>query len=165
MRKIFLSGKLGKGKFLLVDNYNFGMFCYFSWSLDSHGYALAYVRGSGAKNMKRIKAHQIVMTTPKGMQVDHINGNKLDNREENLRICTNQQNCWNKKAMGNTSKYKGVCWNTAKQKWMTQIRAKGKHLYLGLFDNEIEAAKIYNENARKFFGEFSKLNEIPCVQL
>jgi len=104
--------------------------------------------------------HQVIMTPPSGMEVDHINGNGLDNRRINLRLCTHHQNCMNnRKERGRSrrypSKFKGVSWHTQSGKWRARIQ--GEHL--GCFNYEIEAALAYNEAARRRFGEFANLNE------
>ena len=97
----------------------------------------------------------------KGTQVDHINGNPLDNRRANLRICTNTTNNWNKeKTKANTSGYKGVNWAKAAHKWEACIKANGIKHYLGLFTDKKEAAQKYNEAALKYHGKYAKLNEI-----
>ena len=93
-------------------------------------------------------------------QIDHINRNPSDNRIENLRECTQSQNCMNsrKKRKGFSSKYKGVCWYKPSKKWQAVIQLNKKQIYLGRFDTKIEAAKVYDEKAIELFGEFAKLN-------
>jgi len=107
-----------------------------------------------------VMLHQIIMGI--GKQIDHINGNGLDNRKCNLRFCNHAQNNWNsKKNITNTSGFKGVCWSKEKKKWIASIRVNGYQYYLGYFDNLIKAAKTYNRAAKKYHGEFAKLNRIP----
>ena len=115
------------------------------WCLDKDG----YVWGSHSQRMQRV-----IMNAPKGFVVDHINGNKLDNRKSNLRICTVKNNLQNKSISKSkkSSVYKGVYKNG--KGWIAQIR----HKHLGFFQSEKEAAMVYDENAKKLFGEFSKLN-------
>jgi hypothetical protein len=104
--------------------------------------------------------HRLIMNTPKGMDTDHINGDSLDNRRCNLRICTHAQNQRNlKKILGN-NKYKGVSLFKKTQKWRARIQINRMGLHLGYFDTEEEAAKAYNEAAEKHFGEFSRINII-----
>ena len=84
--------------------------------------------------------------TSKNNQIDHININPLDNRIENLRVATHSQNQRNRNKLKNcSSKYKGVYWNKQRNKWEARIRIDGKKKYLGLFDNEQEAAEAYKK--------------------
>jgi hypothetical protein len=103
--------------------------------------------------------HRVILNAPKGLMVDHINHDTLDNRKENLRIVTNQQNTFNQKLKNHSSKYKGVTWNSNSEKWCARIR-HNKPIYLGLFKDEKEAGMAYNEGAKKYFGEFALLNDI-----
>lgn len=101
------------------------------------------------------------MNCPKEMQVDHINGDRLDNRKDNLRICTEKQNRQNrKKISGKTSKYKGVHWNKLNKNWRARIIINDKSIDLGSFKKEIQAAKVYNKAALTYFKEYAKLNRI-----
>ena len=101
---------------------------------------------------------------PKGYVVDHINGNKLDNRKQNLRFVTQQQNCFNSKRKKphpnskNPSHYKGVSWRNDRNKWRSTITKDGKRIYLGLFENAQDAALAYNKAAKKYHGKYAKLN-------
>ena len=93
--------------------------------------------------------------------IDHIDNNKQNNAINNLRWCNRQQNNQNKTKQSNTSsKYKGVTWDKSISKWKAQIMKDGKNKHLGLFDTEREAARIYNEKANEYFGEFANLNVI-----
>lgn len=107
------------------------------------------------------RLHRLIMGAPDNMVVDHINGITTDNRKSNLRICTISENVKNQ-CMGkrNKSGYKGVYFHSGRNKWHTQIRANGKRIHIGYFDNKEEAAKAYNEAAIKYHGEFAKLNNI-----
>lgn len=93
---------------------------------------------------KRLQAHRVIFALHHGYlpeQVDHINGNKSDNRIENLRAATNAQNHWNTGLRStNKSGVKGVHWNKAASKWSAECRANGKINYVGLFDNLDDAA-------------------------
>ena len=91
---------------------------------------------------------------------DHINGNRLDNRKCNLRLCEVTQNLRNKKKSANkSSKYKGVQWDKRAEKWRGRIKTE-KDVHLGFFNSEIDAAIKHNEVALIYFGEFAKLNQI-----
>jgi hypothetical protein len=102
------------------------------------------------------------MATPKGKDTDHINGDTLDNRRCNLRVCSHQQNISNRKKQRNptTSQYKGVHLDKARGKWHAKLRSHGRMVHIGYFTSEEDAAQAYNEAARKHFGEFARLNVI-----
>lgn len=112
-------------------------------------------------NGKKTSLHRLLMGEPKGKVVDHIDGNALNNKRSNLRICTHKQNMRNKKKTnkGSSSQYKGVTFHKKSQKWRANITIK-KVKYLGQFDSEVQAAKKYNEAAIKYYGEFARLNVI-----
>ena len=102
--------------------------------------------------------HPELRDNPK-LMVDHINGDKLDNRKENLRLATNQQNQMNSKPHKNsTSKYKGVSWDKSRNKWIVLIKIGNKRKHIGRYQNEREAALAYDEVAKKIFGEYAHLN-------
>mgnify|MGYP000993593137 CR=1 FL=1 len=144
--------QLTQGKYTIVDSDDFDLLNRYNWHFQSRGYAC---------NEKLGLLHRFITNCPKGMVVDHINGDNLDNRKENLRICTQTQNTFNSKGVDNkTSKYKGVYWAKIKTKWKAQIHINKKNTYLGLFDSEIDAAKKYDEIAYSLYGDFAKLNFI-----
>ena len=100
------------------------------------------------------------MNTPEGMETDHINGNGLDNRRENLRICSAAENRRNHKMLStNTSGYNGVS-KTSFGNWHTCISVKGKTIHLGTYKEIEKAALAYNMAAKEYFGEFANLNII-----
>ena len=110
--------------------------------------------------------HRVIVGARHGQDVDHKNNEAtLDNQRHNWRICTNSQNQMNaKKQIGCSSQYKGVCWNRQCGKWQARIKLNGKEIWLGYFDDEIEAARVYNEAAIEHFGEFARLNDVAvCV--
>lgn len=94
-------------------------------------------------------------------QLDHIDGDKLNNRKNNLRTCTTAENSRNCKiSKNNTSGYKGVSWNKERNKWTADIMYNYKHIYLGEFIEGKQAAAAYNEKAAELHGEFAQLNII-----
>ena len=100
----------------------------------------------------RIMMHRLIMNCPKDKVVDHINGNTLDNRKSNLRICTQHENSYNKvKGKNNTSGYKGVSWDKNANKWSVRLHNK----YLGLYNSLEEAVKVSKEFDKNEYGEFS----------
>jgi hypothetical protein len=112
--------------------------------------------------------HKLIMNCPKGMVVDHINGDTLDNRKSNLRICTKLQNQYNqKKHKGNRhSKYKGVTFrkNLKAKPWEAFIYKDYKSKRLGYFETELKAAEAYNKAAKEAYGEFSRLNDLSSQE-
>ena len=94
-------------------------------------------------------------------QIDHINGDRTDNRIVNLREATGSENQGNRKIHeGGTSKYKGVSWKKQYSKWVAKIVVNHKNIHLGYYDNEEKAALAYNKAALEYFGEFAKINII-----
>ena len=85
-------------------------------------------------------------------------GDGLDNRRCNLRVCTRSQNNMNERPRGGTSEFKGVSWDNAISKWRPRIKHNGKQCYLGIFTDEIDAALAYDEAARIYFGPFARAN-------
>ena len=112
---------------------------------------------------KIIFMHSIILPAPNGFVVDHINGNRLDNRRENLRLVTVQQNNFNRRSNINycSSRYKGVFWIEERQLWRSSIKLNGKSTNLGYFRSEEDAASAYNFYAVKLFGSFARLNDAP----
>jgi hypothetical protein len=105
--------------------------------------------------------HRYLLNPDKGMEVDHINGNGLDNRLLNLRVCTKSQNGANRKSSNKTSKYKGVslCSSSVDKKWRAQITKNGKCVLLGRYYTEKEAAKAYDKQAIITHKDFAKTNK------
>jgi len=133
------------------------------WSLQKNGYVtrtiyLGKINGKYANKTEYL--HRLILNPDFSLQVDHIDGNKLNNKISNLRICTNQENNRNTKSRrGSTSKYKGVCWDSSTKTWLAQICiGNNKHIRIGRFSCEIEAAKAYDNEAKKHFGDFCYLN-------
>jgi hypothetical protein len=108
-----------------------------------------------------VRMHRLVMNvTDSSILIDHINCNPLDNRKQNLRICTAKQNSRNRKKWSGkySSIYKGVCWNKIHKKWTSRIKTDSKRILLGYFDDEILAAKAYDRAAKKYHKNFANLN-------
>lgn len=107
----------------------------------------------------KIKMHRVLMDAPDGLQVDHIDGDGLNNRRCNLRLVTNMQNCWNQRvAVNNTSGYRGVSFHTRRACWQANIRVNGKLKHLGRFETSKDASAAYDAAALKAFGEFARIS-------
>jgi hypothetical protein len=109
-----------------------------------------------------IVAHRLAMSFPI-LNVDHINGDGLDNRKCNLREVSHAQNMWNRKITTKAeTMFKGVHFikKAIKNPWIGLIRHNNKNIYLGVFKTDIEAALAYNKKALELFGEYARINEI-----
>jgi hypothetical protein len=110
--------------------------------------------------------HRMITRAPQGIQVDHINRNRLDNRRENLRFVTDSQQSINRgkvmicKGRVATSKYKGVYWEKNSRKFRVRISFNGKRIQVGYFTSEVEAALAYNDAIQRFYGEYAALNQV-----
>jgi hypothetical protein len=102
--------------------------------------------------------HHLIMQPPQGMVVDHVNGNGLDNRRANLRICTPNQNRRNTRSYTGSSRYKGVAFHKRDRRWAAHICANGRDIWLGYHKTEEGAALAYNAAAVRYHGNFAALN-------
>jgi len=153
--------KLTQGQVALIDDEDYELISQHKWCAYKHRKMFYASRSCYINGLKTvIRMHRLIMNAPDGTQVDHINGNGLDNRKENLRLVSNHQNQWNRHSISGKSKYKGIHWNKQSKKWQSQIKVYGKRIHLGYFREEIDAAVAYDKAAIKYFGEFAKPNFI-----
>ena len=132
------------------------------WAATTSGYAAHFYYERKEKN-KRVRRllffHRLIMGKPNGMDVDHINGDKLDNRKKNLRICTSHNNDCNHCApKNNTSGFVGVSYSQYHKGWRAYITIYGKQISLGIFDNIEDAVEARRLAEKQYFGEFSRMN-------
>jgi hypothetical protein len=154
---------LTKGQIAIVDPDDYERLSKYKWSASEHGKTWYAVRREYLKETRTkltIYMHREVIEIPQGMVVDHINRNGVDNRKRNLRAATYSQNNFNKgkRNVKCRSKYTGVSWQKPLEKWRASITFSGKWMHLGYFEQEVEAAKAYDEAARKYHGTFAALN-------
>ncbi len=150
---------LTQGRFTIVDDDMFDYLNQWKWHAHKERNNYYATNGSGHNIGGVIRMHRLIMNAQKGQQIDHCNNNGLDNQRGNLRFCTNSQNLQNARKHKNcSSRYKGVCWNTGKAKWQTNICINSKNIIIGRFDSQIKAALAYDKAAQKYFGEFAYLN-------
>jgi len=147
---------LSKRKFTTVDEEDYEFLIKSNWMVDSRGYSSRCVFNKDGKRI-RILMHRVIMKTPDEMHTDHINHDPLDNRKSNLRICTRNQNQWNRSKNKNCL-YKGARFCPNDNKWRSSIRVCGAWVHLGYFKTATEAAESYDKYASIIFGEFACLN-------
>lgn len=169
MKKILMKS----GDVAFVDDKDYDCVSRYSWSAAGNRYARAVVYDTGKRDknghlkQRVIKMHRLILGAKENEFVDHINGNGFDNRRENLRLCTMQQNsCNQKRRSDNKSGYRGViemvgeAHKKRKKKWLSYITHNGKRVYGGYFHTKEEAAEKFNEMAVRYHGEFANLNKI-----
>jgi hypothetical protein len=161
----FVGGKkmkkipLTQGYFTFVDDADYDYLNNFEWRIQrnkKHIYARTN-QWLGNGKSKTIFMHRLLLNADKTDLIDHKDGNALNNQRQNLRICNSLQNNYNARHPG-TSGYIGVHFNKKQGAFNASIQAKGKKLYLGSFDNPLEAALVRDEKAIELHGEFAKLN-------
>lgn len=148
---------LTQGKTTFVDDEDLEILNRHRWCvvrIHNNFYAQAHIGG------KRCYMHRLLMGLPDGLEVDHINGDGLDNRRCNLRLATHQQNLANQRTqVRNKAGFRGVSQNKRSQKpWRARIKCHGKEVHLGHFDSAEDAARAYDRAAIDTFGDFARTN-------
>jgi predicted RNA methylase len=158
---------LSKGYYAQVDEEDFEILSKHNWwicEVKSKRATVIQLSAQTEINGKTVKMHRMIMNPPKGMDIDHADGNPLNNQKYNLRICNRQENLRNtnkyKRRKKCSSEYKGVSFHKKANKWEAGLQVEGRRKWLGLFESEIEAAKVYNKAALTYFGEFARINKI-----
>jgi len=150
---------LTQGKYALVDDEDYPELSAHKWFYGD-GYARRMSKHKGKRVV--VSMHHFVLPRIPGLEVDHINGNRADNRRCNLRHVTRSQNNANRHALVEdaSSRFKGVCWREHAHKWKAYIKVDGRQVHIGYFETEEEAARAYNETARTIYGQYAHLNEV-----
>lgn len=155
--------RLLRGQTALIDDEDLPKTVGYRWLLSTKGYVIARIwNGSQCSTLW---LHRLILGTPKGFDTDHKDRNKLNNQKSNLRVAARRQNSGNKRIdkAGHSSRFKGVHRHT-NGKWRARFGfrlpdGKRKFVHLGLFDQELDAARAYDQYAVKHFGEdFALLN-------
>jgi hypothetical protein len=158
--------QIADGVFATVDDDGFDELSKYCWYLDDNGRATrvehVYLGFKKYKSRHVRMHHDVIGRPPEGLVIDHINNNRLDNRLCNLQFATQKQNSQKtiKQCRKTSSKYKGVCWDKERKKWMAYLKTGGRRVFTKRFDTELEAARAYNAKAREVFGEFALLNDV-----
>lgn len=148
--------ELTNGLAAIVDDDNYLRLAKYSWFCHQ-GYARRCLYLNGRQ--KHLTMHSEIIECPPGFRRDHKNGNRLDNRRENLRVVTSLQNAQNAGlSAANTCGLKGVTWHKKNRIYRAQIQIDKKKKMLGSFKCKFEAALIYDVTAKKHFGKFARLN-------
>lgn len=154
--------KLTQGKVTLVDDDDYEWLSKNKWCVHKKTkggfYAQRGVSRKAQGKKRVVMMHRVIMDAPKGMSVDHIDGDGLNNQRSNLRICTQSENSRNRGATSiNKSGFKGVSWKKTNKKWQVTIGFNAKRKYLGLFTTKEEAYKAYCDACLELHGQFARL--------
>lgn len=138
----------------LLDDEDRERFSIYRWSVSGNGYLQRHHVIAPGKYTK-IRLHQEIMGHPKGCKIDHINGNKLDNRRSNLRLVDDTGNAQNMRKRGrNTSGYRGVSWSKKQGQWQAYAHKQRKLIHLGFYDDLQEAARVATEYRRQHYKSY-----------
>lgn len=157
---------LADGQKVMIDDEDYRIVCGYAWHAvrdKNTYYARTTIRLD--RKPKALSMHRLIMGLNFGdkRQVDHVNGNGLDNTRKNLRVVTSRQNNMNRRVRRNTtSNYKGVSWDQRTKKWRVTITINQRSRDIGFFSDEVLAAKTYDRKARELFGEYACLNFPDC---
>lgn len=143
---------LGNSQFAIVDDEDFELVSKYKWHFR------VWHNGNGGYAVTNMRMHRLIMEAPPDMLVDHINGDPLDNRRCNLRLCTNAQNQQNTGSRGGSSRHKGVSFNKKSGKWLAGFLFEGRRYYCGLWENEDDAARAVDKKRGEVCGTFASKN-------
>lgn len=141
------------GRNIIVDDDDYSILMEFRWFIATKRYAARMVKNGDKRAI--IYLHRQIMNPKIGMVVDHINGDTLDNRRCNLRVCTQSDNLANQKiGKRNTSGAKGISFDKNRNKWVAQTHKNGKHIFIGRYFSKEEAIAAHS-------NIFQKIHNLP----
>lgn len=152
--------ELTQGKVAIVDDCDYErLVAMGSWYFHL-GYAVRKERLPNGKG-HNVRMHRSILDAQDGIHVDHINGDKLDNRRSNLRLCTHVENLRNQRVHRDSrSGIKGANWRRDRRKWQAKIMVDCRTIHLGYYSNPADASAAYDAAAIEHFGEFARLNNL-----
>ena len=141
---------LGKGRQTVIDAADYPRVANFSWHQASTGYARSQVRGSRRKQC--VYLHRLIMDAPVGMEVDHIDGDPLNNHRVNLRLVTHSENQQNRRGptCNNRSGFRGVGWDACAGRYKARVVVQGKQICLGYFDQPEDASQAAEAGRQRY---------------
>lgn len=155
---------LSRGRFAKVDNEDFDRISahrwYAHWSRYTRSfYAVRHEKTNSEGKREFVQMHREVLGAGPGREVDHANHETLDNRRENLRVCSHSENQHNSRIRrDNASGFKGVSWSESSGRWRATIILKRKQIHLGYHDAKEDAARAYDLASSRLHGDFASPN-------
>lgn len=143
----------------VIDSSDFQLVSKYTWFKGKRGYPTAHYSRKLKASSRTFTLHRLLFGFPESGDIDHIDGNKMNNRRENMRLCSHQQNMFNqKKRCTNSTGYTGVSFSKSAKKYEAYIHHNGKKKNLGLYRTAVEAAIARDKAALEYFGEYARLN-------
>ncbi|QDV72469.1 HNH endonuclease [Botrimarina mediterranea] len=156
--------QLTQGRKVIVDSEDYELLvARGNWCFGAKGYAARNERRADGK-WRAVLMHRLIMQAPEGLQVDHIDGNRLNNRRSNLRLCTPVENNRNRGPnVSNPLGIKGVYWIPRQRKYRASIRIQGQTKQLGVYDDPLEASRVFDAATLEHRGEFARPNGVEWI--
>lgn len=152
---------LTQGYSATVDDEDYAELSKYNWTILKTGGKVYAIRHLSGSSNSHILMHRQILDLEDGVEVDHIDGDGLNNCRDNLRPATRSQNSWNRlyRPRGH-SKYRGVYFKKREHKWVAQLTYNNRSIHIGYFKTEEEAALAWNKLAMEMYGEYARLNDV-----